>query len=216
MKLEKMGKTIKDLREDSIVYVAAELFLEKGIGNVKMTDVAEAAGVGVASLYRWYGTKDGLVIRAGALLWRDLHTLFHSVYEAADFHACAGIEQIRRLFGVYRTLYREHADFIRFVGDFDDFVIRTQPPQESLREYEASVLNFFPVFLGAYETGLRDGSVRQIADPRLFYDSVCHAVMALTQKLLRGEILAADGFGDSAELDLLLDMAARYLQKQGE
>ena len=120
---------------------------------------------------------------------------------------------IHRLFGVYRTLYREHADFIRFVGDFDDFVIRTQPPQESLREYEASVLNFFPVFLGAYEAGLGDGTVREIADPRLFYDSVCHGVMALTQKLLRGEILAADGFGDSAELDLLLDMAARYLQK---
>ena len=76
------------------------------------------------------------------------------------------------------------------------------------------MLNFFPVFLGAYETGLEDGSVRQIADPRLFYDSVCHAVMALTQKLLRGEILAADGFGDSAELDLLLDMAARYLQNK--
>ena len=107
-KLEKTGKTIKDLREDSIVYVAAELFLEKGIGNVKMTDVAEAAGVGVASLYRWYGTKDGLVIRAGALLWRDLHTLFHSVYEAADFRACAGIEQIRRLFGGFRRFRHPH------------------------------------------------------------------------------------------------------------
>ena len=212
MKLEKTGKTIKDLREDGIVYVAAELFLEKGIENVKMTDVAERAEVGVASLYRWFGTKDALVIRAGALLWGDLHTLFRSVYEAADFHACTGIEQVKRLFGVYRTLFREHSDFIRFVGDFDDFVIRAKPPQEALHEYEASVLNFFPVFFGAYEAGLRDGTVRPIADPRRFYDSVCHGVMALTQKLLRGEILAADGFGDSGELEQLLDMAAYYLR----
>ena len=207
-----MGKTIKDLREDSVVYIAAELFLQKGIENVKMTDVAERAELGVATLYRWFGTKDGLVIRAGALLWGDLHTLFRSVYEAEDFRACTGIEQIARLFGVYRTLFREHADFIRFIGDFDDFVIRTRPAQEDLREYEASVLNFYPVFLGAYETGLGDGSVRPIESPRLFYDSVCHAILALTQKLLRGEILTADGFGDSAELELLLDMAARYLQ----
>ena len=212
MKPEKTGKTIKDLREDSIVYVAAELFLQKGIENVKMTDVAERAELGVATLYRWFGTKDGLVIRAGALLWGDLHTLFSSVYEAEDFRACTGIEQVKRLFGVYRTLFREHPDFIRFVGDFDNFVIRARPPQEALREYEASVLNFYPVFLGAYETGLGDGSVRPVADPRLFYDSVCHAILSLTQKLLRGEILAADGFGDAAELELLLDMAARYLQ----
>ncbi len=213
MRLEKTGKSIKNLREDSIVYVAAELFLQEGIEKVKMTDVAERAEVGVASLYRYFGTKDGLVIRAGALLWRDLHTLFRGVYEAEDFAACAGIERIARLFGVYRTLYLEQPAFIRFVGDFDDFVIRSRPGAEALHEYEASVLNFYPVFLEAYEAGIADGTVRPIADPRLYYDSVCHAVMSLTQKMLRGEILATDGFQNSSELDLLLDMAERYLRR---
>ena len=36
--------------------------------------------------------------------------------------------------------------------------------------------------------------------------------MALAQKLLRGEILQTDGFGDASELTLLLDMAERYLR----
>ena len=216
MNLNGIGKSARDLREEAIVYVAAELFLQNGIESVKMTDVAERAEVGVASLYRYFGTKDALVIRAGALLWQDLHTLFSSVCEAEDFRACTGLERIARLFGIYRTLYREHPDFIRFVGDFDSFVLRAKPDAEALREYEARVLDFYPVFRDAFEAGLRDGSVRPIGDARLYYDAVCHAVMALAQKLLRGEILASDGFADSAELDLLLDMAVACLRRGEE
>ena len=212
MMRENSLKSMRDLREEGIVYVAAELFLQNGIESVKMTDVADKAEVGVASLYRYFGTKDALVIRAGALLWRDLDTLFSGVYEAADFRACTGIERVSRLFGVYLTLFREQPAFIRFVGEFDSFVRTTQAGHEVMAEYEQSVLNFYPVFLSAYEAGIRDGSIRPIASPRLFYDSVCHAVMALAQKLLRGEILEADGFGDESELRLLLDMAQRYLQ----
>ena len=209
MMLENIGKSLKDLREESIVYVAAELFLQDGIEEVKMTDIAARAEVGVASLYRYFGTKEALVIRAGALLWQDLS----SVYEAEDFHAQSGMEQITRLFGVYRRLFQEQPDFIRFVGDFDAFIIRSRVDMSQLAEYEQSVLNFYPVFLGSYEAGLADGSVRPIEDPRRYYEAVCHAVMSLSQKLLRGEILPADGFSGPGELDLLLDMAAHYLRR---
>ena len=212
MNNENSAKSLRGLREDGIVYVAAELFLQNGIENVKMTDVAEKAEVGVASLYRYFGTKETLVIRAGALLWRDLDTLFSSVYEAEDFRTRPGIERVSRLFGVYLILFREQPDFIRFVGNFDSFVMHAKPDPAVLAEYEAGVLNFYPVFLSSYEAGIRDGSIRPIASPRLYYDSVCHAVMALAQKLLRGEILQTDGFGDASELTLLLDMAARYLR----
>ena len=83
-----------------------------------------------------------------------------------------------------------------------------------MAEYEQSVLNFFPVFLDAYEAGVADGTVRPVPSPKLYYDGVCHALMALAQKLLRGEILATDGFDDAAELDLLLDMAESWLRRE--
>lgn len=213
MSMEKIEKSARDLREEGIIYAAAELFLQNGIESVKMTDVAERAEVGVASLYRYFGTKDALVIRAGAFLWQDLRTLFSGVFDAADFRSYTGMERIARLFGIYRTLFREQPAFIRFVGEFDSYVLRVAPGMEALREYEAGVLNFYPLFLSAYEAGLADGTVRTIEQPKLYYDSVCHAVMALAQKLLRGEILPSDGFSDQTELDLLLDMAEAYLRR---
>lgn len=41
--------------------IAVELFDEHGYENVTMDDVAEAAGVSVATLYRRFGTKENLV-----------------------------------------------------------------------------------------------------------------------------------------------------------
>ena len=76
---ENIGKSLKDLREEAIVYVAAELFLRDGIESVKMTDIADRAEVGVASLYRYFGTKEALVLRAGALLSRISSALWESL-----------------------------------------------------------------------------------------------------------------------------------------
>ncbi|MFO0598128.1 MAG: helix-turn-helix domain-containing protein [Myxococcaceae bacterium] len=41
---------------------AIELFEEQGFDHVTVDDVAQRAGVGVASLYRWFGTKERLVL----------------------------------------------------------------------------------------------------------------------------------------------------------
>ena len=92
-------------------------------------------------------------------------------------------------------------------------ILREKVPKGDLAQYERSVLDFYPLFESAYQTGIFDGSVRRIADPKAFYETVCHAAIALSQKLLRGEILSADGFCDAREIDLLLEMAARYLRK---
>jgi len=199
-------------RSEAAVYIAAELFLKNGIEPVRMTDVAEAAGMGVASLYRYFGTKERLVVRAGILLWRDLHMLFRGVYEAPDFAGKSGMEQISELLGVYRTLFAEHSDFIRFVADFDDYVVRSGVSAQELAEYEASILDIYPRFLGSFRRGVRDGSVRSDVDPKQYYDTVNHALMALSQKLLRGEILLGDSFRDSPEPELLLTIVTDWLR----
>ena len=58
------------------VEVSARLFLENGIASVKMTDIARECGVGVATLYRWFGTKNSLAITAMTYLWNELHKMF--------------------------------------------------------------------------------------------------------------------------------------------
>ncbi len=211
MEKEKKTANSAKLRAESAVYSAAQLFLQRRIEDVKMTDIAQASGIGVASLYRWFGTKETLVIYAGALLWRDLGALFENIHTDPSFREKTGYAQIEALFGAYRVLFRKHADFIRFIADFDDYALRAPLNAQALAEYEKSILNFYPHFLRAFQKGLADGSIRKDADPQLFYDTVNHAMMALSQKLLRGEILGQDRFGGSDEPDLLLTIALSWL-----
>lgn len=51
---------MRQMREDAAVQAAAQLFLQRGIGAVKMTDIAQTTGIGVASLYRYFTTKTNL------------------------------------------------------------------------------------------------------------------------------------------------------------
>ena len=206
------NRSQREIREEAMVIAAAQLFLKNHIDDVKMTDIAELAGVGVASVYRYFGTKDALLIRVGTFLWSDLQTLFGSVYGSEEFGKKNGFGKISELLGIYKTLFRDHPGFVRFVAEFDSFIIASKVDRSALAEYESRVLDFYPVFLSSYEAGIADGSVKRIPSPELYYTTVCHGVFSLAQKLLRGEILPGDGFSGTVEVDYLIDMAADYLR----
>ena len=201
----------REKRMEEAVYVAAELFLKRGIENVKMTDVADGAAMGVASLYRYFGSKNVLVIRAGILLWRDVSTLYANRFDATVTEGLTGMERIRLLFSLLEELYRDHRPFISLIGEIDDFLADEDVPAEELKNYENSLLNFLTAFREAFEAGVADGTVREGVDPVLFFRTICHAATALALKLIRGPLLPGDHFEDPGELHLLMDFALAYL-----
>ena len=212
MKYEKYQENLRKTRENEAVFAAAQLFLSRGVEAVKMTDIAEAAEIGVASLYRYFGTKEAILIRAGILLWSDLRALFEEVLKDAD-SSRTGREQVAAMLGVYRTLCRDHKSFLLFLEDFDRFILASGVKKSELYEYERSIGDYYPLFEAAYRRGVADGSLRAGVDPALFYRTFTHGITALCQKLLRGEILAQDDFSSSGEVELYLDAALRYLEK---
>ena len=106
-KEDTIGQKRRSSREAVIIEAAADMFPERGIGPVKMTDVAEASGVGVASLYRYFGTKVNLALSVGALLWRRFSEKFVQDLPA-DFEERTGYGQMEILFGTFVEMYRAH------------------------------------------------------------------------------------------------------------
>ena len=147
-------KNLKDKRTERAVSVCAALFLEHGIENVKMTDIAEQSGIGVATLYRYFGTKTGISIAAMTFLWYDLRNLFGGVFDSESFTCQTGIKQIQDLLRMFVVLFTAHKGFLRLLGEFDRLIIYENVPREDLKEYESSVIDFFPVVERAYKRGL--------------------------------------------------------------
>lgn len=192
------------------VEVATGLFLEKGIENVKMTDIAENCGLGVASLYRFFETKTEIVIRAGIIVWDKIREDFMN-YVSKDSGE-TGKENLVYALGYYKKLFDEHKDFIKFLDDFDQLMLSEKIEKAKLVEYENSIVNFSEPFQHAVEKGRQDGTVKKDVDVGFVYISVTHALLAVCQKFIRGEILPGDDFSQAGkEIEKILEITAAYL-----
>ncbi|MBR4179513.1 MAG: helix-turn-helix transcriptional regulator, partial [Treponema sp.] len=59
----------RNARIEKILSSAYELFSKRGIEDVAMTDIADRSKIGVASLYRYFETKEILVVRTATQVW---------------------------------------------------------------------------------------------------------------------------------------------------
>ena len=115
------------------VDAAAELLLGGDVVDIKMTDIADKCGIGVASLYRYFGTKGDIVTKAGCVLWGRIKALFDGVFESPYYLEKSGYDKLCELMKVFRVLYISHKDFLRFVDSFDRFVLTEKISPRRLR-----------------------------------------------------------------------------------
>lgn len=211
-----MQESLKSKRIGRAVEISSEMFLKNGIESVKMTDIADACGVGVATLYRYFGTKTTITIAAMTHLWTKLRGMYEHVFETEIFLRQSGIKRLTDLMQMYLVLFDTHRDFMRLVGEFDLMLQRENVPKAALFDYERAIVNFYPYVEAAYLAGTSDGTVRTDIDFKLFYLTYAHSMLSLCKKLLGGELLPSDDFANGrAEMEMLADMAVNYLRKEG-
>ncbi len=217
METQLIPENQKTRRIEHAVEISAKMFLKHGIEAVKMTDIADTCGVGVATLYRYFGTKTNITIAAMTYLWSELKHMFDQVFETDAFKKQPGIKRLNDLMRMYLVLYDTHGDFMRLVGEFDLMLQSENVPKDSLYEYEQSIINFYPYIESAYLAGQQDGTVRSDINFKLFYLTYGHSMLELCKKLLRGELLPSDDFSSAKdELTMLADIAVSYLKKDQE
>ena len=191
------------------------MFLKYGIDAVRMTDIARESGVGVATIYRYFGTKTGITIAAMTYLWNQMREMFSGIFDSDVFLAQTGLKQLRDLMRMYIVIYQAHPSFMRVLSEFDLMITAENVPKEDLREYERSIINFYPVFEKSYVAGLTDGTVREVPDIQMFYLSFAHSLMELCKKLIHGELLPSDDFTFAEkELETVIDTAIYFLKKE--
>ena len=215
MESEFSHDNLRTRRLERAIEVSAQLFLKHGIETVKMTDIADECGIGVATLYRYFGTKNGITIAAMTYMWNELNKMFSGIFESEVFLAQSGIKQVSDLMRMFVVLYQAHPGFMRLLAEFDLMLVSDAIPKNELKDYERSIINFYPVFEKSYMTGINDGTVREIPNIKLFYLSYAHTLMELSKKLIQGELLPNDDFSNAEdELNTILDTAVFFLRKE--
>lgn len=214
--MEKKGvwKEKQELRVEDAANAAKELFYERGIECVKMTDIAARAGFGVASLYRYpaTATKSKIVVLVGCKVWNELLGEYKKVFDSEEYQSADGCTQIQMILSLYPDLYQNHKDFIKFIGLFDAFCLENNIAPEKLQEYETAVLGFYPYYEAACNKGMQDGSIRRDFRVRETYFTVNHSMLALLKKVTGKAILEEDRNAGLNEIEVLIDIFSRYLK----
>lgn len=180
-------------RMQQILYAALELFCEKGIEETSVEEVAKAAGVGPATVYRYFETKAELAISAGIAYWRRVAGKYVGALSGREYENRMGSGRMGCIFHILAKIFEEEFLFLKFLQEFDIFIRRYRIPKDRLAEYEECILNLKPYVTDALEKGLEDGSLNFPYTVDEVYFSVMHTMLSLMQKLsYAGSILSSD------------------------
>lgn len=177
---------IRDVKLNYIVETATALFMERSIRNVTVRDIAEKAGIGEATVYRYFARKQNIVQAAAEKLQTEVLGHYYRAMPGKT-----GAERLTAFYDVYPRVFRDHPEFYRFVQEFDGYLIAEG--LSSSEEYAAGIDKFYDYFMAAFRDGVADGSIKDKEDPRLFYYATTHAMLELCKKLsVAGDIVRQD------------------------
>lgn len=199
------------LRSARILTAALKLFCEKGIEDTSIEDVAKEAGVGPATIYRYFETKAELAVQSGIAYWQKVSADYLEELAAEAYQKGSGKAQLERIFAIFLRIFTEEFDFLRFLQEFDVFVQKYHVSRQHLAEYENTILNLKVYVTDALEKGLQDGSLKFAYSVDEIYFSVMHTMLSLMQKLAsNGKILSSD---ECIGLSLQVKIAGELLVK---
>jgi AcrR family transcriptional regulator len=200
-------------RKLQVLRVAITLFKEQGIEPCTLADIADRAGVGIASLYRYFKTRQDLVIAAAGMYWQEEFEDLYKKHQDEANRLPTGRERSLRILETFLEIYDNHPEFLRFLEQFDQYVVREKVAEADLGDYDRIIGSFRNILEQAVVEGIADGSVRSEVPVALFCSATLKGLISLAQKMVsRAVIIPSDRALDGrAELHVLIDMARSYL-----
>lgn len=184
--------------QKKILRAAFRVFAERTIDAVNLTDVALEAGVAMTTVYRYYSTKEKLVLEVGAWVWKQYT---ENDYARLELPGRTAVEDYEYYLDSFIDLYRNHRDILRFNQFFNIYVQRESIPPEYMRPYNDVIEAIEHRFHAMYERAKEDGTLRTDIPEREMFSVTLHLMLAVVTRYAVG--LVYDG-GIEPENELLV------------
>ena len=170
-------------RRINIIDAAERLFLDKGLANTTMIEIAQKARISKVSLYRYFSSRDPIAFEVAI---RMLKKIAATANDKIPKHV-TGIEAIRM---GYLNMIREFdtlRDAYRYISMFDHLYAKTYPSDELAQWYKQGIFGLFGWQHSAFDTSKLDVQVRE----QLV--TLGNAVMSFLEKMAaRGELMGVE------------------------
>lgn len=171
-------------RRKTIILAAFQLFCEKGIENVTMAEIAKAAGVGEATIYRYFENKTFLVLQAFVRLWDAIMSkIEESVKNTEAYSMMNGYQQVEQWIDAFQILYQDNSDFILFSYETKLYLLRHEITLDT--DHQDTLMSSVRTpCIAAIEKGKKDGSIPVQQDSEDIFYAVWGAIRGYIVKVV--------------------------------
>jgi AcrR family transcriptional regulator len=106
MKMNKM----KDKAKEFIIDEACKMFLKDSIAGVTMSDIAKEVGVGDATMYRYFGSKQKIIMGVAVKLAKEVYEKYSKNDEEKT-----GFERIKDFYYTYLDVFKTNNSYFSFI-----------------------------------------------------------------------------------------------------
>ena len=187
-------------KQERILDAAFRIFVERKIEPVSMGEIAEAAGIGRATLFRYYPSKLELVI---AVCTREWKKYMDELDRRRPISSVGEIPAIDRLF-----LYNDN---------FNHYVSHAGCENSQLKEFHEALYSVNTRLHNMYEKAKEDHSFRTDIPEEEFMRVTVHAMMTFCTYYAGGFIWGSQQSGDyTKELLRMKEMILEYVRPEAE
>lgn len=162
------------------------IFSENTIEKVTMGDVAKAAGIGIASLYRYYSTKPKLVMAISTWAWSAYAEAHMRREDALDRPDITAAEVFEGYLDAFIDLYQNHRDLLRFTQFFNIYLMSEAIPEDEQGPFMAMIGGLEARFGRIYRMAQRDGTLRTDMQEKQMFSSTLHLMLAVVTRYAVG------------------------------
>ena len=199
------------IRNKKIIDTAFQIFVERKIEPVSMGEIADAVGIGRATLFRCYSSKLELVIAVCSAKWKEY---FDALDEVRPISSVGDIPAIGRFIFTldsYIDMYQNHKDLLQFNDNFNHYVTHEKAKAEMFEEFHRSLYSAKTRFHLMFERAKEDKTFRTDIPEEIFFRVTLHSMMATCAHYAGGFIWGAEDNKDyTAELVLQKEMIINF------
>ena len=197
-------------RKEHILENAYRVFSEQSIDKVSMNEIADACGIGVATLYRHYRTKPELALAVSVWIWQKV--IFEGDLRIRRPDRTA-IEEFEAYLDVFLDLYRDHCDALRFNQFFNVYAQNEGMSAGQMEPFLAVIRDLADRFHGVYLKGCQDHTLCTDMPEDAMFSCSMHLMLAAVTRYAVGLIYKK---GTDAEKELLLQKEMLMQQFRGK
>ena len=201
-----------DERKIKILNTAFDIFVEKTIEAVSMGEIAEAAGVGRATLFRYYPSKLELVIEVCGKKWKDVFDELDRCRPISSVGEIPALDRLILTLDSYITLYQNYKGLLCYNDNFNHYVSRVGEDKERLAAFHESLYSVNVRLHNMYEKAKEDKSFRTDIPEGEFLRVTVQTMMGAGEHYAKGFIWGSEKEHDyTQELLRLKEMIINYV-----